>query len=260
MPSSARVLMALVFAAAPAIGAPGFFDGLPRRGLVVEDFSYLVNRAGSGVSREPVATIRYLRLALDPGTRDVPMERWAEREMLLVQHASGERVAFERIIRPPQPRSPEDPLPRGRIGLEGAAVELFFRGERAAPDQGRPLVCGGAFNILSAGGRDLPVAPEDLAAPTVREGIARFLDATVRERERELVVRTVQIALRAGQARALPLASLDILKILFPGRPFDPWPEALVLEVSPAQALDPTQGAWRSVTETPEIVVGAPAF
>ncbi len=62
--------------------------------------------------------------------------------------------------------------------------------------------------MLSAGGRDLPVGQEELGAPTVRDGIGRFLEATLGERERDLVARTVQIALRAGQARALPLASV----------------------------------------------------
>jgi len=151
-----------MLAPVPSSAAAGFFDGLPRRGTVVDDVSYLVNRAGAGVAREPVATIRYLRVVLDPGTRDQTMDLWPEREMLLVQHASGERIAFERIVRPPRPRTPEDSQPRGRVGLEGAAVELFTRGEGAAPERGRPQVCAGSFTVLVAGGRDLSVAPEDL--------------------------------------------------------------------------------------------------
>ena len=249
-----------MLAPVPSSAAAGFFDGLPRRGTVVDDVSYLVNRAGAGVAREPVATIRYLRLVLDPGTRDQTMDLWPEREMLLVQHASGERIAFERIVRPPRPRTPEDSQPRGRVGLEGAAVELFTRGEGAAPERGRPQVCAGSFTVLVAGGRDLSVAPEDLEAPTVREGIARFLDAALGEKQRELVTRSVQIALRAGKTRALPLASLDILKTLFPGRPFDPWPEALVFDTSTKPALDPAQGEWRTVTEAPEMSPGPPLY
>ncbi len=259
-PLLAWIVAALAVAASPAAAATGFFDDLPKRGYVLEDVSYSVNQAGGGVAREAVATIRFLRLALDPGDRRMVQDVWPEREMLLVEHASGERVAFERIVRPPQPARPEDPRPRGRVGLEGTAVEVFVRGEGAVPAPGRPGACGGAFHILSSGGRDLPIAPEELGAATVRDGIARFLEATIGERERAVVTRTVQIALRAGQTRALPLASLDILKILFPGRTFDPWPGSLLFEVSSSQVLDPAAGGWRSVTEAPEILQGAPLF
>ena len=252
-------LAALVLAAAPAAGAPGFFDDLPRRGYILEDYAYLVNRAGAGVAREKVATIRFVRLALDPGIRGVAQDLWPEREMLLVEHASGELVAFERIVRPSPPRSPDDPVPMGRVGLEGSALEVFFRGAVAVL-VGRPAACGGEFRVLASGGRDLPVAPEDLGAATVREGISLFVDARVAERDRDLITRTVQIALRAGQSKALPLSSLDVLKTLFPGRRFDPWPEALVFDVSPDQAIDPGAGAWRSVTDAPEMLAGAPLF
>lgn len=256
----ALVVATLALASWPATGAQGFFADLPQRGFVLEDVSYSVIRAGEGVARDPVATIRFFRLSLDPGTRGTATDLWTEREMLLVEHASGEKVAFERIVRPPQPRSPEDPQPRGRVGLEGTAVEVFVRGEGAASGPGRPQACGGGFSILSSGGRELPIAPEDLGAPTVREGIARFVEATLGERERELVARTAQIALRAGQARALPVGSLDVLKTLFPGRRLDPWPEALVFDPSTLLPLDPTGGAWRSVTDAPEILPGAPLY
>jgi hypothetical protein len=256
----AWILATLALGPGPAAAAPGFFTDLPRRGYVLEDYSYSVNRAGAGVTREPVATIRFLRLALDPGSRGIAQDLWPEREMLLVEYASGERVAFERIVRPPQPGSPENPQPRARVGLEGTAVEVFVRADGAASDPGRPQACSGAFSILSSGGRDLPVAPEDLGAPTVRDGIARFVEATLGERERELVTRTAQIALRAGQSRALPLASLDVLNTVFPGRRLDPWPEALVFEAPQGLVLDPTAGGWRSVTDAPEIVPGAPLF
>lgn len=254
------ILSALALAAWPAAAAQGFFADLPQRGYVLEDVSYSVIRAGEGVARDPVATIRFLRLSLDPGSRGTATDLWTEREMLLVEHVSGERVAFERIVRPPEPRSPADPQPRGRVGLEGTALEVFVRGEGAVSGSGRPQACGGGFSLLSSGGRELPVAPEDFGAPTVREGIARFVEATLGERERELVARTAGIALRAGQARALPLGSLDVLKTLFPGRRLDPSSEALVFDPSTLLPLDPAGGAWRSVTDAPEIVPGAPLF
>lgn len=253
-------LAALVLAAAPAAGSPGFFDDLPRKGYILEDTSYLVNSSGAGVMREKVATIRFVRLALDPGTRGMAQDLWPEREMLLVEHASGELVAFERIVRPSPPRNSDDPLPMGRLGLESTAVEVFVRGGGTPPPPGRPAACGGDFRVLSAGGKEIPVAPEDLGAATVREGIGRFLDATLRERDLDVITRTVQIALRAGQSKALPLSSLDVLKTLFPGRRFDPFPEALVFDVSPDQAIDPGSGSWRSVTDAPEMVPGAPLF
>jgi hypothetical protein len=251
-------LASLLIAQAPVSAVPGFFDDLPGRGYVLDDVSWLVNRAGEGVSRERVATIRFLRLVLDPGTRDRAQDLWPEREMLLVEHASGERVAFERIARPPAPRNPDDPLPLGRVGLESNAVEVFSRGGPASP--GRPAACSGDFRVFSAGGRELAVAPEDLAAPTVREGVERFLGARLSDRERELVEKTVQIALRAGQSKSLPLESLEVLSLLFPGRRFDPWPEALVFEASTLQALDPAAGSWRSVTEAPEMLPGSPLY
>ena len=254
------ILATLALATGPAQAAAGFFDDLPRRGYILEEYVYLVNQAGEGVAREPVATIRFLRLALDPGTRELAQDLWTEREMLLVEHASGERVAFERIVRPPQPRSPEDPVPWARVGLEGTAVEVFVRAEGDPAGSGRPAACSGAFSILSAGGRDLPVAEEDLGAPTVRDGIARFVEARLGERDREIVARTARIALQAGESKALPLGSLDVMRTVFPGRQLDPWSEALVFDVSPDQVLDPTQGGWRSVTDAPEILPGAPLF
>jgi hypothetical protein len=252
--------VALLLGAAPLAAAPGFFDSLPRRGYALEDWSYVVNRTGPGVAREPVATIRLVRLALDPGTRGIATDLWPEREMLLVEHATGERVAFERIVRAPRAEGSDDPVPVGRIGLDGTAVELFARGSGAVPMNLRPRACDGPFDVLVAGDRVLPFAAEELGAPTVREGIARLVEQALGERERELVVRTVQIALRAGSARALPLGSLDILRKLFPGRRFDPWPEALVFDVPAGAPIDPSSGSWRSVTDAPEILQGAPLF
>lgn len=256
----ALLLVALLFAAAPLSAAPGFFDSLPRRGCVLEDYSYVVNRTGPGVSREPVATIRLVRLALDPGTRGVAQDLWPEREMLLVEHATGERVAFERVVRAPQAEGSDDPVPVGRIGLESTAVELFTRGGGPAPMNLRPRACDGPFDLLVAGDRVLPVAAEEIGAPTVRDGVARLVGETLGERERDLVARTVQIALRAGSTQALPLRALDILQKLFPGRRFDPWPEALVFDVSAVAPIDPSAGSWRSVTDAPEILQGAPLY
>lgn len=180
--------------------------------------------------------------------------------MLLVEHATGERVAFERIARAPGPDGADDPVPVGRVGLEGTAVELFARGGGPAPMNLLPRACDGPFDLLAAGDRVLPVAPEEIGAPTVREGIVRLVEEALGERERELVVRTVQIALRAGATRALPLRSLDVLRSVFPGRRFDPWPEALVFDVPPEAPIDPSSGSWRSVTDAPEILPGAPLF
>lgn len=259
-PLPAVLVAALLLAATPLAAVPGFFDSLPRRGYVLEDFSYVVNRTGPGVSREPVATIRLVRLALDPGTRGTATDLWPEREMLLVEHATGEKVAFERIARPPRPDGADDPTPVGRIGLEGTAVELFARGGGPAPMNLRPRACDGSFDVLVAGERVLPVAAEEIGAPTVRDGIARLVGEALGERERDLVARTVQIALRAGSTQALPLRALDVLQKLFPGRRFDPWPEALVFDVSAVAPIDPSSGSWRSVTDAPEILPGAPLY
>ena len=253
-------LAALLLATGPLAAASGFFDDLPHRGYLLEDASYVVNRTGGGVQRELVATIRFVRLALDPGTRGTAVDLWTEREMLLVEHASGERVAFERIVRAPRPEGGDDRVPVGRVGLEGTAVELFTRGGGPVPVNMRPRACDGAFDVIVAGDRELPVAAEELGAPTVREGVARLVEAALGERERELVVRTVQLVMRAGSAKALPLASLGVLEKLFPGRRFDPWPEALVFDVPTAGPLDPSSGSWRSVTAAPEILQGAPLY
>lgn len=239
--------------------AAGFFDDLPRRGYVRDDVSYDVVRRGAGVDRTLVATLRYVRLALDPARGDLAGDLWPEREMLLLQHASGERIIFERISKPLEPKNPEDPQPRSRIGLERSAVEMFARGSSpTAPDLSRPNACGGSFGFLHAGSRELRVAPEDLEVPTVRMGITQFLDAALSPPDRDLIERSVQIVLRASQSRSLPAGTLEILKTLFPGKTFAPSTEGLSFEAPRGKPLDPADGSWRSATEAPEMLAGPP--
>jgi hypothetical protein len=241
--------------------ANGFFDDLPRRGYIRDDVSYDVVRRGAGVDRTLVATLRYMKLILDPSRRDLAGDLWPEREMLLIQHASGEKIIFERISKPLEPRNPEDPQPRSRIGLDGSAVEIFVRGSGpATPDRSRPGACGGTFGFLHAGSRELPVAPEDLEVPTVRMGIAQFLDAALSPSDRDLIERSVQIVLRASQSRSLPAGTLEILKTLFPGKTFAPSSEGLSFEAPQGKPLDPADGSWRSATEAPEMLPGAPLY
>jgi hypothetical protein len=239
--------------------ADGFFDDLPRRGYIRDDVSYDVVRRGAGVDRTLVATLRYVRLVLDPSRRDLAGDLWPEREMLLVQHASGERIIFERISKPLEPKNPEDPQPRSRIGLERSAVEMFARGSGpTAPDRSRPNACGGSFGFLHVGSRELRVASEDLEVPTVRIGITQFLDAALGPSDRDLIERSVQIVLRASQSRSLPAGTLEILKTLFPGKTFAPSSEGLSFEAPQGKPLDPADGSWRSATEAPEMLAGAP--
>ena len=241
--------------------ANGFFDDLPRRGYIRDDVSYDVVRRGAGVDRTLVATLRYMKLILDPSRRDLAGDLWPEREMLLIQHASGEKIIFERISKPLEPRNPEDPQPRSRIGLDGSAVEILVRGSGpATPDRSRPGACGGTFGFLHAGSRELPVAPEDLEVPTVRMGIAQFLDAALSPSDRDLIERSVQIVLRASQSRSLPAGTLEILKTLFPGKTFAPSSEGLSFEAPQGKPLDPADGSWRSATEAPEMLPGAPLY
>jgi len=239
--------------------ADGFFDDLPRRGYIRDDVSYDVVLRGAGVERTLAATLRYVRLALDPSRRDLAGDLWPEREMLLIQHASGERIIFERINKPPEPKHPEDPQPRSRIGLERSTVEIFVRGSGpTTPDRSRPSACDGSFGFLHAGSRELRVAPEDLEVPTVKLGITQFLDAALSPSDRDLIERSVQIVLRASQSRSLPVGTLEILKTLFPGRTFTPSSEGLSFEAPQGKPLDPADGSWRSATEAPEMLPGAP--
>ena len=241
--------------------AGGFFDDLPRKGYIQGDISYDVVRRGAGIDRTLVAMLRYVRLALDPSRRDLAADLWPEREMLLIQYASGEKIIFERINKSPEARNPEDPQPRSRIALEGTAVEMFVRGSGpAVPDRSRPSACGGSFSFLHAGSRELPVAPEDLEVPTVRLGIAQFLDAALSPSDRALIERSVQIVLRASQTRSLPAGTLEILKTLFPGKTFATASEGLSFEAPQGKPLDPADGSWRSATDAPEMLPGAPLY
>src|SRR5512140_316036 len=125
---AAAVLAGCLLAAAPARAA-GFFDGVPGKGYVIEDVSLdaLSAAAGSG----PVARLRYVRLSLDPGRRDIAYDFWPQREMLMVEHASGEKIVFERLTRLPAGSDPTAWAPRGRIGLEGSTLETFGRARGA---------------------------------------------------------------------------------------------------------------------------------
>lgn len=237
----------------------GFFDDLPRRGYVQQDVQVDAVRRGPGVERNVVATIRYLSVRLDPGRRDLAMDLWPVRTMLLVEYADGVRIVFERVDRAPDPSRPEDGSPVGRIGLEGSAVELFGRNPGAGDGATVPNACSGAYSVLVSGGKNLPVAPEDLGAATVRAGIARFLDATLSSGDRETIDRSVPLLRRASRSQTLPLGPLDVLKTLFPGREFAVSAETITFEPTRVTPLD-LGGAFRSLTDAPELLPGVPAF
>ncbi|MFI5182346.1 MAG: hypothetical protein ACHQPI_13245 [Thermoanaerobaculia bacterium] len=246
--------------AAPDAFAGGFFDGLPRRGYVQEDIQYDAVHRGSGIERRVVATIRFLSVRLDPGRSSQAGDLWPVRSMLLIEYAEGVRVIFERIDRPPEPQSPADARPFGRIGLDGGAVEMFLRDEAPATGTAGPGVCGGRYAILRGGSRELPVAPEDLDAPTVRYHLGRFLEWIFSSSDQERIERSVQLALRASQSQALPLQTFEMLKTLFPGREFSPAAEGLVFEATLATPLDPSSPGFRNLTEALELVPGVPAY
>lgn len=251
------LLAALLAASLPA--AAGFFDDLPRRGYVQQDTQVDAVRRGSGIERTVVATIRYLFIRLDPGRRDIAMDLWPVRSMLLVEYADGVRIVFERVDQAPDPGRPEDGSPVGRVGLEGNAVEVFGRNLGAGDGAPVPNACSGAYTVLVSGGRNLPVAPEDVDAPTVRAGIARFLDRTLSSGDRETIDRSVAILRRASRSQTLPLGPLDVLKTLFPGREFAVSAEGITFEPTQVTPLD-LGGAFRNLTDAPELLPGVPAF
>ena len=111
--------LAVLLLAASASGA-GFFDDVPAKGYIVDDVSLDALTATGGL--EPVARLRYVRLSLDPGRRDITYDFWPQREMLMVQLASGEKLIFERVTRLPAATRP---------GGLGAARPRRPRGERA---------------------------------------------------------------------------------------------------------------------------------
>lgn len=249
----------MLLAASSARGA-GFFDDLPRRGYVQEDYQYDAVHRGSGIERRAVATLRFISVRLDPGRSGQAGDLWPVRSMLLIEYAEGARVIFERIDRPPEPRSPEDGRPFGRIGLEGSAVEMFVRDEAPASSTSSLSACAGRYAILRGGSRELPVAPEDLDAQTVRSHLGRLLEWTFSQAQRELIDRSVQLALRASKFQTLPLGTFELLKTLFPGRTFAPEAEGLTFEPTQSTPLDPSGPGFRAVTNAPELVHGVPAF
>jgi hypothetical protein len=194
-----------------------------------------------------------VRLSLDPGRRDIAYDFWPQREMLLVEHATGEKLIFERVTRLPAASDPAAWAPRGRVGLEGSALETFGR---AAGSGGG---CASLDVLVRAGNVDLPLASGDLSARTVRLGVAKVVDAALTERERDLVAATVSI-LYAARTQGLPPPPLETLDILFPGRTFARSAQALSFRVSGGPPLDPADGAWRSVTNAPEMLPGVPVF
>ncbi len=246
--------LAVVFllGCAQSAAAQGFFAGLSAKGYVRGDVSLDVLNAGD--QKRPVARIRWVRLVLDPGTRDVAFEYWPEREMLLVEHASGERLVFERILKLPAAADPAALRPRGRIGVSGGFVETFAR---AGPRAGAAAACAGLDGLLRTGNTDLSFAIADLAAPTVRLGIAQAVDAALSPRARELVANTIPI-LYAARTQGLPVETLELLDVFFPGREFAHEARGLTFRPSGASPLNPSEGAWRVVTEPPEMLPGVP--
>jgi hypothetical protein len=242
--------LAVLLLAASASGA-GFFDDVPAKGYIVDDVSLDALTAAGGL--EPVARLRYVRLSLDPGRRDVTYDFWPQREMLMVQLASGEKLVFERVTRLPAATDPAAWAPRGRVGLEGSALETFSR----APGAG--AACASLDTLIRAGNADLPLASGDLAVRTVRLGVAQVVEAAVSERQRDLVAATVPI-LYAARTQGLPAAPLDMLDLLFHGRSFAGSAQALRFRQSGGAPLNPADGPWRSVTDAPEMLPGVPVF
>jgi hypothetical protein len=244
------VLAVLSLLALPARGA-GFFDGVPTKGYVLDDVSLDVLSATEGA--EPVARVRYVRLSLDPGRRDIAYDFWPQREMLMVERTTGEKLILERLTRLPAGSDPSAWVPRSRIGLDGNVLENFARGA-AGPNGG---ACAGLDMLVRAGNVDLPLASADLSARTVRLGLAQVVESTLSERERDLVAQTVPI-LYAARTQGLPAAPLEILDLFFPGRNFAQSGRALTFRQSAGAPLDPAGGAWRSVTDAPEMLPGTP--
>lgn len=248
---AAAVILFLGYARITA--AQGFFDGVPAKGYVKGDVSLEVLNAGAPTT--VVAHVRYIKLVLDPGRRDVAWDYWPEREMLLVEHVSGERLVFERILK----LTPADPaalVPRGRIGVPGGSVETFTRAGGRAPG---PAACAGLDALLRAGNADLAFASADLDAPTVKMGIAQAVDAALSSRARTLVADTIPI-LYAAQTQGLPTGTLELLDVFFPGRAFAHEARGLTFRSSEKPPLNPSDGTWRVVTDPPEMLPGAPLY
>ncbi len=255
LPDQRRRLTALFFAIlsfSPIASADNFFDDIPRKGYLQQDVFLDVLRS-SVSSPEVVAQVRFMSLVLDPGRRDLAFDLWPRREMLLVQLASGARIVFEKVI--PVRGAGQAVLSRGRFALDGAAPIEVFEGSSPAS-----AACPGVRGVIRAGQSDLPLDFRDLEVPTVRMGIRQFLENGLTPRDQESLSATVQIVMRAGQVRSLPLGPLDVLRILFPEQRFAPSTESLDFRVSVSRPLDPSDGPFRSLTEAPEILQGTPLF
>ncbi len=220
---------------------------------MIDDVSLDVLSAEGGSG--PVARLRYVRLSLDPGRRDIAYDFWPQREMLMIERASGEKLIFERLTRLPAGPDASAWAPRGRVGLEGSALATFARGA-SVPGGG---ACGALDMLVHAGNVDVPLASADLSARTVRLGVAQAVEAALSERERDLVAQAVPI-LHAARTHGLPAAPLEILDLLFPGRSFAQSAQGLSFRQSAGAPIDPAGGAWRSVTDAPEMLPGTPVF
>jgi hypothetical protein len=249
----ATILALLLVPASRGARGAGFFNDVPKKGYVIDDVSLDVLSAAGGSG--PAARLRYVRLSLDPGRRDIAHDFWPQREMLMVEHASGEKLVFERLTRLPAGSDASVWAPRGRIGLEGSALESFARGA-AGPGAG---ACAPLDMLVRAGNIDVPLASADLSVRTVRLGIAQAVESALSERQRDLVTETAPI-LHAARTQGLPAAPLEMLDLFFPGRTFAQSAQGLSFRPSTAAPLNPADGAWRSVTDAPEMLTGAPLY
>ncbi len=264
LPASAALLSTLVVLFLPARAvraAGGFFDGVPRKGYIQDDVSLDVLNAKDG-ARAVIATIRYVRLVLDPGRRDVVTNFWPERQMVLVQLASGGSLVFERLGKLSAPKDQQELQPRGRIGLEGnMAIELLSRSGGGGPtgEAGARSLCDSLDTLLRSGNYEIPIAKADLSSPTVRDAMAKFVERTLSPNALELITETVPVLL-AARTQGIPAAPLEVLELLFPGRQFTASAESLSFRVAAGSPLNPAEGLWRTVTDAPEMVLGAPLY
>jgi hypothetical protein len=264
LPVSAALLSALLILflpvrAAHAVGA--FFDDLPRKGYIRDDVSLDVLSAQDG-ARAVIATIRYMRLVLDPGRRDVVTDFWPERQMVMVQLASGGNLVFERLGKLPAPKDPQDLQPRGRIGLEGGtAIELFSRSGSGGPagGAGARSLCDSLDTLLRSGNQEIPLAKADLSSLTVRDAMAKFVERTLSPLALGMIAETVPVLL-AAQTQGIPAGPLEVLELLFPGRKFVVSAQSLSFRVAAGAPLNPAEGSWRTVTNAPEMLPGAPLY
>lgn len=250
---AAAILALLLVPTSRDVRGAGFFDDVPAKGYVIDDVSLDVLSATGGSG--PVARLRYLRLSLDPGRRDLAYDFWPQREMLMVETASGDKLIFERLTRLPAGPDAAAWMPRGRVGLDGSALENFARG--AAGVEGS--ACAPLDMLVRAGNVDVPLASADLSVRTVRMGVAQAVEAALSESRRDLITQTVPI-LYAAQTQGLPAAPLEILSLFFPGRTWAQSAQGLSFRTSSTAPLNPADGAWRSVTVAPEMLPGAPLF